>query len=152
MAGLRGRVAGAVLIGALVTGCTDTGTDSGTQADADKAEEVAFQAEAFGGTADDFYTPPDPLPDAEHGTLLRYEQLDTAIEGGTAWKVMYLSESLEGDPIAVTGVVVTPDGEPPADGWKLLSVAHGTTGIGDDYAIANQNTQTIDSLIFGDHL
>lgn len=142
MARLRGRVAGAVLIGALVTGCTDTGTDSGTQADADKADTVAFQAEVYAGGADDFYTPPDPLPEAEHGTLLRYEQLDTAIEGGTAWKVMYLSESLEGDPIAVTGVVVTPDGEPPADGWKLLSVAHGTTGIGDD-CTPSHNTDDI---------
>lgn len=123
-------VVGVALLTALATACTDTGTD--TKADPDKAEEVAFQAEAFAGVADEFYAVPDPLPDAEHGTLLRYEELDADIDGGTAYKIMYLSESMEGEPIGVTGVVVVPDGEPPADGWKLLTVAHGTTGVADD--------------------
>lgn len=127
-----GRIAAAVAIGVLVVGCS--GADDGAKSrDAtEEPEEVAFQAEEFAPTGGDFYAAPDPLPEADHGTLLRYEKVDSSLDGGTVWKVMYLSESMAGDPIPVSGVIVVPDGEPPAEGWKLLSVAHGTTGIGDD--------------------
>jgi dienelactone hydrolase len=47
---------------------------------------------------------------------------------------MYLSESLAGDPIAVTGTVTVPDGEPPDGGRELVAIAHGTTGIADECA------------------
>lgn len=56
------------------------------------------------------------------------------VSGGTVWKVMYASTTLTGRRIAVTGMVVVPNGKTPSGGWKLLSVAHGTTGIADDCA------------------
>lgn len=132
MVSFGGRIAAVVAVGVLVAGCSGAEDDAESPATTEKPEEVVFQAEEFAATGGDFYAAPDPLPQADHGTLLRYEQVDSSLAGGTVWKVMYLSESLEGDPIPVTGVVVVPDGEPPADGWKLLSVAHGTTGIADD--------------------
>jgi predicted esterase len=48
--------------------------------------------------------------------------------------VLYHSESLEGDDIAVSGLIVVPPGEPPAEGRSILSWAHGTTGIADQCA------------------
>jgi pimeloyl-ACP methyl ester carboxylesterase len=95
-----------------------------------------------GGTAtslasyegDDFYDVPDPLPDGGHGTLIRYEPVDDDADQMTTWRVMYLSESVAGEQIAVTGTVMIPEGDPPADGRELVAVAHGTTGIADECA------------------
>jgi hypothetical protein len=99
--------------------------------DDDDAGPVTFDSR----TAGDFYTPPDPLPEGKPGTLLRFEPLDEqSVAGATAYRVMYLSESVGGEPIAVTGTVVVPEGDAPAGGWKLISVAHGTSGNADECA------------------
>ena len=52
---------------------------------AEAAEEAAAaspEPEAF--TGGDFYAVPDPLPDGEHGDLIRYEQVDEPAAGGEA--------------------------------------------------------------------
>jgi hypothetical protein len=75
---------------------------------------------------------PEPLPDGEPGALLRYEPADdVSIVGGTGWRVMYLSETLQGDPIAVTGLVVVPTALALPEGRPLVTVASWTTGIAD---------------------
>jgi hypothetical protein len=95
----------------------------------------AAKAEEFSGSDDAFYTAPDPLPRGDHGTLIRYQRLpDRQVAGGQVWRVMYLSESVAGDPIVDTGTVVVPSGSAPAGGWKLLTIAHGTTGVADQCA------------------
>ena len=48
--------------------------------------------------------------------------------------MMYLSESIQGEPIAVTGTAVVPSIAAPDGGRPILSVAHGTTGIADQCA------------------
>lgn len=76
-----------------------------------------------------FYTPPDPLPQSEPGTIIRYEPLpDNLPEGAQAWRVMYLSTGLNGEPSAVTGTIVAPvgTGNTPRD---IIAWTHGTTGI-----------------------
>jgi pimeloyl-ACP methyl ester carboxylesterase len=135
------RLALAVLLTLVVAGCsgdddpaaapTSTTTTSTTAPTAPtpvvEAEEVAPD--------DDLYAVPDPLPDAPHGTLLRYQPITPSLtEGATSWRVMYLSESVEGEPIAVTGTVVVPDGPAPEGGRITLAIAHGTTGIADECA------------------
>jgi pimeloyl-ACP methyl ester carboxylesterase len=55
-------------------------------------------------------------------------------QGATAWRMMYLSESIQGEPIAVTGTALVPSTAAPEDGRPILSVAHGTTGIADECA------------------
>ena len=54
--------------------------------------------------------------------------------GPMAWRMMYLSESIQGQPIAVTGTAVVPSIAAPDGGRPTLSVAHGTTGIADQCA------------------
>lgn len=98
------------------------------------ASPAAYRPQQFHGSQTAFYTPPDPLPKVPHGTLLRYERSPMKVSGATVWKVMYASTALTGKRIAVTGMVIVPNGAAPAGGWKLLSVAHGTTGIADDCA------------------
>ena len=48
--------------------------------------------------------------------------------------MMYLSQTISGKPTVETGIVTIPDGPMPADGWKLVTHAHGSTGIANDCA------------------
>ena len=81
--------------------------------------------------ADDpsFYTVPDPLPAGAHGDLLRFQLADEGIN--LTYRIMYLSESLSGTPIAVTGLVVMSDDPAPFGGYDLLLHGHGSTGLAD---------------------
>lgn len=55
--------------------------------------------------------------------------------GATATRVVYRSTSGDGTTgTEVSGVVFTPSGAPPAGGWPVVSVAHGTTGVTDECA------------------
>ena len=47
---------------------------------------------------------------------------------------MYRSTSAKGEPVAVSGVVSVPEGEPPVGGWPVISWGRGTTGMADDCA------------------
>jgi predicted esterase len=83
----------------------------------------------------EFYAVPDPLPAGAHGTLIRYQEVTpTVVDGATTYRIMYRSESLEGEPIAVTGTALVPEAPAPPDGRDLLTIAHGTTGIADECA------------------
>ncbi|HEX6167036.1 MAG TPA: lipase family protein [Acidimicrobiales bacterium] len=115
----------------------DDGGDGSSGAAGDEAqsgdEPARPEPEAFEGDA--FYEVPDPLPEGTHGDLIRYEVIDEgATDGLTLYRVMYLSESLPGDPIAVTGTVSVPEDAAPEGGRDLVSIAHGTTGIADECA------------------
>lgn len=81
----------------------------------------------------DFYAVPKKLP-SEPGTLVKSEKVAAPAIDGTVYRVMYVSESQQGDPVAVTGVVVVPDGDAPAGGFPVLSWAHGTNGMADECA------------------
>lgn len=81
-----------------------------------------------------FYGAPDPIPDVEPGTLLRSEVLDAPDLPGTAYRVMYASASVRGEPIVVTGVIAVPDAPAPDGGFPVVAWAHGTTGIADECA------------------
>jgi pimeloyl-ACP methyl ester carboxylesterase len=61
------------------------------------------------------------------GTLIRREPMPFV--GGTAFRVLYRSTGLQGEPIAVSGVVVVPSGPPPPGGRPIVAWAHPTTGI-----------------------
>ncbi len=55
--------------------------------------------------------------------------------GATAHRISYRSTSgIDGNGVDVTGTVFVPGGLPPAGGWPVVSVAHGTTGVTDECA------------------
>lgn len=81
----------------------------------------------------DFYSVPDPLPSAPPGTIIRSEHI-AAPAGATAWRVLYHSQSVDGRDIAVSGIVVAPDGKAPKRGRPVVAWAHGTTGLADSCA------------------
>src|SRR5690606_10343414 len=78
-----------------------------------------------------FYQPPDPLPGARPGDVIRSEELEGVGGGGRAWRVLYRSESVSGEPVAVSAIVAARAGAAPEGGWPVLSIAHGTVGLGD---------------------
>jgi pimeloyl-ACP methyl ester carboxylesterase len=63
------------------------------------------------------------------GSLIRYEVMDPSPAGGIAFRILYRSIGLHGEPIAVSGVVVRPPGSPPPGGRPVVAWAHPTTGI-----------------------
>lgn len=109
---------------------------------------VALTAAACTGTVDDadpttstsaaaLPEVPEPEPGdlpGPPGSVLSSEVVESGDLPGTVHRVTYRSQNVAGEPIAVSGLVVVPDGAPPPGGRPVLAWAHGTTGIGDDCA------------------
>ncbi|MBA0126865.1 lipase [Haloechinothrix sp. YIM 98757] len=89
-----------------------------------------------------FYQPPSPLPDGQPGDVIRHEEMPFHLDPAQgvespadAHRIMYLSTDVDGDPMAVTGTVLTP-----RDPWfgigprPVVGLAPGTQGMGDECA------------------
>ncbi len=63
------------------------------------------------------------------GTLIRQEPMFGAPDGAAAYRVLYRSTSPDGAPIAVSGVIIVPNGPAPEGGRPIVAWAHPTTGI-----------------------
>jgi len=63
------------------------------------------------------------------GTLIRSEAIFGAPLGAQAYRVLYRSTGLKGEPIAISGLVIVPPGPAPAGGRHVVAWAHPTTGI-----------------------
>jgi hypothetical protein len=96
------------------------------------------RSERFQAQLAPFYTPPDPLPPGPPGALIRSEPMTPAPAGARAWRILYRSQDLHGNDVAVSGMVFVPDGPPPADGRPVVAWAHPTTGMSDDCAPSRQ--------------
>jgi pimeloyl-ACP methyl ester carboxylesterase len=134
----RGRAA---LVAALAFVAACSGSGSGSDGGASEGAGPAAGSQATSSpdlapiAGGDFYEVPDPLPEGDHGTLIRYQPVDDLdVAGASAWRIMYLSEDLVGDPIAVTGTALVPSTAAPEAGRPVLTIAHGTTGIADQCA------------------
>jgi pimeloyl-ACP methyl ester carboxylesterase len=104
-----------------------------------------------GGTA--FYTPPRELPRGGHGTLIwarRYSG-GVALPGAVNTLILYEQVGVHGRLVATSGFLAVPDGQPPRDGWPIVSWAHGTTGIADDCAPTRNDAEN-DQVTNGDLL
>jgi pimeloyl-ACP methyl ester carboxylesterase len=77
-----------------------------------------------------FYDTPNPLPVGKPGELIRSEpfgeyELPYEI---SAVRILYHSRSPSGKDVAVSGVVLVPDGAPPTGGWPVIAWAHDFIG------------------------
>ncbi len=61
--------------------------------------------------------------------MIRWQGLPGAPLGATAYRVLYRSTGLRGEPIAVSGVVIVPPGPAPAGRRTVIAWAHPTSGI-----------------------
>jgi len=96
-----------------------------------------------------FYQPPNPLPKAKPGTIIRSEALTNAPAGSRGWRILYHSTGLHGEDIAVSGMVFAPAADTPVpptstpatpastkatSGRPIVAWAHPTTGVADQCA------------------
>ncbi|MEV4670693.1 lipase family protein [Actinomadura sp. NPDC049382] len=130
---------------------------------------LAMAATALQGTAaaapqdtsppaeDPFYTPPPPLPAGAPGDVIRSRpavfSMDpigrSPYEGVTSWQVLYRSETVQGAPTAVSGMVLVPTKAWTGPGKRpLVSYAVGTRGLGDACAPSYTLTQGMDYEMF----
>ncbi|WP_067568148.1 lipase family protein [Nocardia acidivorans] len=68
------------------------------------------------------------------GTLDSSEELPTSFRPehcAAAYRVWYQGIGYDGSGRIVSGSVFIPEGDPPVDGWPVISYAHGTTGLSD---------------------
>lgn len=63
------------------------------------------------------------------GTLIRQEPMLGAPDGAAAYRVLYRSTDPGGRPIAVSGVIIIPNGPIPEGGRPIVAWAHPTTGV-----------------------
>lgn len=80
-----------------------------------------------------FYETPQPFPSGKPGDLIRSEPLTGTFDlpGGSAHRILYLTESASGEPRVSSGMVFIPDTPAPPEGRKVISWAHPTAGMGD---------------------
>jgi alpha-beta hydrolase superfamily lysophospholipase len=93
-----------------------------------------------------FYTAPSELPDGPPGTIIRSEVIEGFHSGATAYRVLYKSTGYDGNPTAVSGFIVVPDGTPPAGGRDVIAYTHGTVGVASNCApslVTNQEQQPL---------
>jgi alpha-beta hydrolase superfamily lysophospholipase len=63
------------------------------------------------------------------GTLIRSEPMAFSPAGAQAYRVLYRSIGMNGEPVAVSGVIVVPPGPAPEGGRPIVAWAHPTTGV-----------------------
>lgn len=95
---------------------------------------VLLPSQAYSEADHPFYKPDVALYGLANGTLLKKERVPPLAPDSTSWRVLYVSQSMRGDPIAVSGLVVVPNTPASSGGYNVLSWGHGTTGIGDQCA------------------
>jgi len=114
-----------------VSACSDDPSDDDASATSEQAGPVAPVEVA---PDEDIYALAADIEPGEPGEVIAVQEVEDADVDGTTLRVLYHSESVAGADIAVSGVIIVPDGEVPADGRDVLSWAHGTTGIADECA------------------
>jgi pimeloyl-ACP methyl ester carboxylesterase len=78
-----------------------------------------------------FYAPPSPLPVQVDGHVIWARPFTggAALPSAAAnYRVLYETVGPSGAFVAVSGTVAIPKGTPPAQGWPVISWAHGTSG------------------------
>lgn len=90
-----------------------------------------------------FYDQPDELPDGPLGTIIRREVVDDLTPGATTYRVLYTSTGFDGEPRAVSGLIVVPDGEAPPGGRKVVAFTHGTVGVAERCAPSLLNRRVL---------
>jgi len=78
-----------------------------------------------------FYDTPVPLPPGKPGELIRSAPFDSYIfpSGVEAVRILYYSQSHNGELVASSGVVLYPESKPPTGGWPVIAWAHELNGV-----------------------
>lgn len=94
-----------------------------------------------------FYAPPDPIPTTA-GTVIRREPLGIDVAGGTAERILYVSERADGTPAVSGGMIFIPDTPAPPGGRPVVAWEHGTLGMGEACVPSRSTDPTADMVTF----
>lgn len=133
----------AVLVGLLLSACGSSGVSPAPS----PASRGSGAPEALPTAADEsFYVPPSPMGQGQPGDVIRSQEL-RVFSGVRLWSVMYRSTGLQGEPTAVSGVIMAPE-EETAGPHQYVSWGHGTTGLIDVAAPSRRGSQMIEIAMF----
>ncbi|CAN5237696.1 lipase family protein [soil metagenome] len=121
----------------LAAACTGADEQHGPEAQGEpQPEPQAGLGAGVGELPTDVRTVPDPLPEGVPGDLIALapRRAPDVPPGAQAWDLLYRSEGVEGDAVAVSGRVYAPEGPAPEGGRPVVSWAHGTVGVADGCA------------------
>lgn len=122
-----------MLAGAVALAACSSGEDAADHSSTSAADTISGTVVELDAT-DDIYALADEIPLGEPGDPIAVQEVEVDGLDGTVLRVLHHSRSLEGEDIAVSGIIVVPDGPVPDGGRAVLSWAHGTTGIADQCA------------------
>ncbi len=132
---IRRRLATAVLCPLVVLAACSSGaassptvTERSTTSTDPTAKVVDLASSA------DLYALAQPLRPGKPGDVIAVQPVKGVDVAATVLRVLYHSQSIAGADIAVSGLIVVPDGPAPPGGRTVLSWAHGTAGIADECA------------------
>lgn len=120
-----------------VTSTTEAAPDGGEAGPDGFGEGVAVLA-----ADDDLYALAEDLEPGEPGQPIAVQPVDAVLDA-TVWRVLHHSRSLQGEDIAVSGLIAVPRTEAPEGGRPVVSWAHGTTGIADECAPSRTREQLV---------
>ncbi|MEE8099343.1 MAG: hypothetical protein V3T13_05360, partial [Hyphomicrobium sp.] len=70
------------------------------------------------------------IRNAKPGQIIRvWPQVGGAPQNAKAYRILYRSTGLNGEPIAVSGAIIFPEGKAPRGGRPVIAWAHPTTGV-----------------------
>src|SRR5688500_17950848 len=106
------RATAALLAGLVVSACAAAPPNSASATPPTppptQSSEPSEPAHVATAVDADFYEPPASLGDAEPGDVIRSEEIFSPISDMRLWTVLYRSVGIDGEPIAVSGVIATP--------------------------------------------
>lgn len=65
------------------------------------------------------------------GSIVSADPVGAPPRGTKGWRILYRSETVQGAPTTVSGLLFVPDPLPPGRPLPVLALAHGTTGLAD---------------------
>jgi len=98
-----------------------------------------------------FYTADAPLSPGRPGDILR-TGVWPAQPGMRAWRILYRSTGADGQPAAVSATIFAPAVPAPENGFPMVAVAHGTSGVGQFCApslLMNRTRTTVPDMFTG---
>lgn len=89
-----------------------------------------FQISQYQKSLQPFYTPPNPLPSTQPGYLIRTEPMNLTVAGGTAYRILYVSQTPDGQATVSSGMLFVPT-TTSSGNRRVVAWAHGTQGFAD---------------------
>lgn len=104
-----------------------------------KAAYKRVQLKNYEASLQPFYTPPNPLPDARPGSVLRKGEIVLNVDGlDKAYRILYITQKPNGEKVTSSGMLFIPKNLSPQA--PILAWAHGTSGMGDSCAPSRSRT------------